>query len=255
MGRGRVEMKRIENKINRQVTFSKRRNGLLKKAYELSVLCDAEVALIVFSSRGKLYEFGSVGVERTIERYHRCYNSSLSNNRPEDSTQDWCQEVTKLKAKYESLVRTNRNLLGEDIGEMGVKQLQALERQLEAALTATRQRKTQVMMEEMEDLRKKERQLGDINKQLKIKFEAEGHAFKSFQDLWPNSAASVADDPNNSAFQLQPSHESHPSSVDRNTEPFLQIGFQQHYYVQGEGSSVSKSNVARETNFVQGWVL
>lgn len=61
MGRGRVELKRIENKINRQVTFSKRRNGLLKKAYELSVLCDAEVALIVFSSRGKLYEFGSTG--------------------------------------------------------------------------------------------------------------------------------------------------------------------------------------------------
>ncbi|KAF8408438.1 hypothetical protein HHK36_007591 [Tetracentron sinense] len=54
MGRGRVELKRIENKINRQVTFAKRRNGLLKKAYELSVLCDAEVALIVFSTRGKL---------------------------------------------------------------------------------------------------------------------------------------------------------------------------------------------------------
>ena len=59
MGRGRVELKRIENKINRQVTFSKRRNGLLKKAYELSVLCEAEVALIIFSSRGKLYEFAT----------------------------------------------------------------------------------------------------------------------------------------------------------------------------------------------------
>jgi len=59
MGRGRVELKRIENKINRQVTFAKRRNGLLKKAYELSVLCDAEVSLIVFSNRGKLYEFCS----------------------------------------------------------------------------------------------------------------------------------------------------------------------------------------------------
>uniref|UniRef100_A0A0D2ZWE7 MADS-box domain-containing protein n=1 Tax=Brassica oleracea var. oleracea TaxID=109376 RepID=A0A0D2ZWE7_BRAOL len=33
----------------------------MKKAYELSVLCDAEVALIVFSSCGKLCEFGSVG--------------------------------------------------------------------------------------------------------------------------------------------------------------------------------------------------
>ncbi|KAL9997054.1 putative transcription factor MADS-type1 family [Helianthus debilis subsp. tardiflorus] len=59
MGRGRVELKSIENKINRQVTFAKRRNGLLKKAYELSVLCDAEVALIIFSNRGKLYEFCS----------------------------------------------------------------------------------------------------------------------------------------------------------------------------------------------------
>ncbi|KAG5597985.1 hypothetical protein H5410_039217 [Solanum commersonii] len=56
---GRVELKRIENKINRQVTFAKSRNGLLKKAYEVSVLCDAEVALLVFSNRGKLYEFCS----------------------------------------------------------------------------------------------------------------------------------------------------------------------------------------------------
>lgn len=52
MGRGRVELKKTENKINRQVTFAKRRNGLLKKAYELSMLCDAQVALIIFSSVG-----------------------------------------------------------------------------------------------------------------------------------------------------------------------------------------------------------
>ncbi|KAL8161444.1 hypothetical protein V2J09_012933 [Rumex salicifolius] len=59
MGRGRVELKRIENKINRQVTFSKRRGGLVKKAHEISVLCDAEVALIVFSNRGKLFEYST----------------------------------------------------------------------------------------------------------------------------------------------------------------------------------------------------
>jgi hypothetical protein len=59
MVRGKTQMKRIENATSRQVTFSKRRNGLLKKAYELSVLCDAEVALIVFSPRGKLYEFAN----------------------------------------------------------------------------------------------------------------------------------------------------------------------------------------------------
>ena len=59
MGRGKIEIKRIENTTNRQVTFCKRRNGLLKKAYELSVLCDAEVALIVFSTRGRLYEYAN----------------------------------------------------------------------------------------------------------------------------------------------------------------------------------------------------
>ncbi|ESR50446.1 hypothetical protein CICLE_v10033176mg [Citrus x clementina] len=59
IGRGKIEIKRIENTTNRQVTFCKRRNGLLKKAYELSVLCDAEVALIVFSSRGRLYEYAN----------------------------------------------------------------------------------------------------------------------------------------------------------------------------------------------------
>jgi hypothetical protein len=58
-GEGAGGAQAIENKINRQVTFAKRRNGLLKKAYELSVLCDAEIALIIFSNRGKLYEFCS----------------------------------------------------------------------------------------------------------------------------------------------------------------------------------------------------
>jgi hypothetical protein len=59
MVRGKTQMKRIENATSRQVTFSKRRGGLLKKAFELSVLCDAEVALILFSPRGRLYEFAS----------------------------------------------------------------------------------------------------------------------------------------------------------------------------------------------------
>ncbi|KAK3042430.1 hypothetical protein RJ639_000154 [Escallonia herrerae] len=59
IGRGKIEIKRIENTTNRQVTFCKRRSGLLKKAYELSVLCEAEVALVIFSARGRLYEYSN----------------------------------------------------------------------------------------------------------------------------------------------------------------------------------------------------
>ncbi|KAG2320787.1 hypothetical protein Bca52824_014000 [Brassica carinata] len=83
MGRGRVELKRIENKINRQVTFAKRKKGLLKKASELSVLCDAEVALIIFSNRGKLNEFcSSSSMTRTLERYQKCKNGPPEPNVP-----------------------------------------------------------------------------------------------------------------------------------------------------------------------------
>ena len=59
MGRGKIEIRKIENPISRQVTFSKRRKGLLKKAHELSVLCDAQIGLIVFSERGKMKEYCS----------------------------------------------------------------------------------------------------------------------------------------------------------------------------------------------------
>ncbi|KAL0297120.1 UNVERIFIED_CONTAM: MADS-box protein FLOWERING LOCUS C [Sesamum radiatum] len=59
MGRRKLEMKRIEDNSARQVTFSKRRKGLLKKAKELSVLCDLDVALLVISRHGKLHHFSS----------------------------------------------------------------------------------------------------------------------------------------------------------------------------------------------------
>ncbi|KAD3337993.1 hypothetical protein E3N88_33514 [Mikania micrantha] len=60
MGRGKVELKRIEDKVSRQVSFTKRRNGLMKKAHELSVLCDVDIALFAFSpGRDRLYEFST----------------------------------------------------------------------------------------------------------------------------------------------------------------------------------------------------
>ncbi|GFS34289.1 AGAMOUS-like 24 [Actinidia rufa] len=59
MVRQRIQIKKIDNVTARQVTFSKRRRGLFKKAQELSTLCDAEIALIVFSATGRLFEYSS----------------------------------------------------------------------------------------------------------------------------------------------------------------------------------------------------
>uniref|UniRef100_K3XPT8 MADS-box domain-containing protein n=1 Tax=Setaria italica TaxID=4555 RepID=K3XPT8_SETIT len=69
MGRGKIAIQRIDNRTNRQVTFSKRRSGLMKKARELAILCDADVGLIVFSCTGRLYEFTSSSMKPIIERY------------------------------------------------------------------------------------------------------------------------------------------------------------------------------------------
>ncbi|XP_037430731.1 MADS-box transcription factor ANR1-like [Triticum dicoccoides] len=59
MARGKIVIRRIEKMSSRQVTFSKRRHGLMKKAHELAILCDVQVGVIVFSSTGRLYEYAS----------------------------------------------------------------------------------------------------------------------------------------------------------------------------------------------------
>ncbi|KAB2067896.1 hypothetical protein ES319_A09G259400v1 [Gossypium barbadense] len=170
MGRGRVELKRIENKINRQVTFAKRRNGLLKKAYELSVLCDAEVALIVFSNRGKLYEFcSSPSMTKTLEKYQKCSYSTLDNSRSISETQNSYQEYLKLKARVEVLQTSQRNLLGEDLGPLDSKELDQLEHQLEASLKQIRSTKVQAMLDQLNDLHNREKLLMDANKSLRRK--------------------------------------------------------------------------------------
>ncbi|KAI5678858.1 hypothetical protein M9H77_09808 [Catharanthus roseus] len=179
MGRGRVELKRIENKINRQVTFAKRRNGLLKKAYELSVLCDAEVALIIFSNRGKLYEFcSSSSMAKTLERYQRCSYGAAELNQSSQDTQSNYQEYLKLKARVEVLQQSQRHLLGEDLSQLGTKDLEQLERQLDSTLKQIRSTKTQYMLDQLADLHQKEQALLDVNRTLRTKLEESNAALQ-----------------------------------------------------------------------------
>ncbi|ETP33694.1 hypothetical protein F442_17823 [Phytophthora nicotianae P10297] len=69
MGRKKIQIKRIEDDRNRQVTFAKRKNGIFKKAMELSKLCDCEIALIVFDSNEKLYQYSSTSVDQILLKY------------------------------------------------------------------------------------------------------------------------------------------------------------------------------------------
>uniref|UniRef100_A0A0D9ZVH8 MADS-box domain-containing protein n=1 Tax=Oryza glumipatula TaxID=40148 RepID=A0A0D9ZVH8_9ORYZ len=113
-GSGSSDGSGIEDTADRQVTFCKRCNGLLKKAYELSMLCDAEVALIVFSSRGRLYEYSNNSVEETIERYKKA-NSDTSNASTvaEINAQHYQQEAAKLKQHITYLQNSNRTNICE----------------------------------------------------------------------------------------------------------------------------------------------
>ncbi|XP_052008005.1 myocyte-specific enhancer factor 2A isoform X1 [Xyrauchen texanus] len=69
MGRKKIQITRIMDERNRQVTFTKRKFGLMKKAYELSVLCDCEIALIIFSSSNKLFQYASTDMDKVLLKY------------------------------------------------------------------------------------------------------------------------------------------------------------------------------------------
>ncbi|XP_077295296.1 myocyte-specific enhancer factor 2-like isoform X2 [Arctopsyche grandis] len=69
MGRKKIQISRITDERNRQVTFNKRKFGVMKKAYELSVLCDCEIALIIFSSNNKLYQYASTDMDKVLLKY------------------------------------------------------------------------------------------------------------------------------------------------------------------------------------------
>eukprot|EP00965_Chrysotila_dentata_P200213 6179858-Pleurochrysis_carterae.AAC.1 len=68
MGRRKIGIARIEDRRRRQTTFAKRKIGLIKKAAELSILCDAEISLIIFSPGGKLFVYASSSAEETFKR-------------------------------------------------------------------------------------------------------------------------------------------------------------------------------------------
>ncbi|XP_020261082.1 agamous-like MADS-box protein AGL9 homolog isoform X2 [Asparagus officinalis] len=238
MGRGRVELKRIENKINRQVTFAKRRNGLLKKAYELSVLCDAEVALIIFSNRGKLYEFcSSSSMLKTLERYQKCSYGAPDTSvqiRESQMLQSSHQEYLRLKARVEALQRSQRNLLGEDLGPLSSKELEQLERQLDSSLKQIRSTRTQYMLDQLADLQRREQMLCEANRSLRKRLEESSQANQ--QQVW--------EDANAMGYNRQPNQPHgdqffHPLEC----QPTLQIGFQPD---QMPGPSVS--------NYMPGWL-
>lgn len=158
MARGKVQMRRIENPVHRQVTFCKRRMGLLKKAKELSVLCDADIGVMVFSPHGKVYELATNGnMQGLIERYKgsntEAHGESSEQNKPEVIQ----QEVLLLRQEIDLLQKGLRYMYGEnDINHMNLNDLQTLESNLEIWVHNIRYTKMQIISREIEMLKTKE---------------------------------------------------------------------------------------------------
>ncbi|XP_038971461.1 MADS-box protein SOC1-like isoform X2 [Phoenix dactylifera] len=173
MVRGKTEVRRIENATSRQVTFSKRRNGLLKKAFELSVLCDAEVALIVFSPRGKLYEFSSSSMESTLDRYMLHAMDVNISKQAKEHNKRLKSETASLMKKIEQLEACKRKLLGESLESCTAEELHELELQLEQSLSIIRERKYHMLGEQIDQLKEKGKILLERNSSLHEMFDSE----------------------------------------------------------------------------------
>ncbi|CAL9098940.1 unnamed protein product [Musa acuminata var. zebrina] len=68
-GRRKIEIKKIQNEDARHVCFSKRKAGIFAKASDISTLCGADVALVVYSPAGNPYSFGSPAVDPVVDRF------------------------------------------------------------------------------------------------------------------------------------------------------------------------------------------
>ncbi|KAH9772534.1 Agamous-like MADS-box protein AGL8 [Citrus sinensis] len=172
MGRKKLQLQRIENKSRCQVTFSKRRSGLIKKARELSVLCDVDLALVIFSSRGRLYEFCSAdSLASILERYQsRIAEEAVASGAPK--AEDPQAGYSSLHVHDELLKIVQRQLEGPNFEQFTATDLLQLENLLNDTLTEIRAVKTQLMMGSIRTLQAKEKLLREEKKLLEGKIAA-----------------------------------------------------------------------------------
>ncbi|GER35505.1 DEFICIENS-like MADS-box protein [Striga asiatica] len=170
MTRGKIQIKRIENQTNRQVTYSKRRNGLFKKAHELTVLCDAKVSIVMVSNTQKLHEYISptTTTKQVFDQYQKAVGVDI-----------WSRQHEKMQAQLQKLKEVNRNLrkeirqrMGECLNDLGYEQMINLIEDIDSSLGLIREKKYKTISNRIETSKKKVRNVEEIHRNLVLECDA-----------------------------------------------------------------------------------
>nr|AMG14025.1 SVP1 [Fragaria x ananassa] len=159
----KIKIEKIDNLPARQVTYSKRRRGLLKKASELSILCDCEFSVIIFSATGKLCESSSSSTKDIIARY-QSHTDKVENF--DQSTRELQLHCINLNKELADKSRVLRQINGEDLEGLNIDELQSLEKDIEGSLDRVLQTKDEKFISEILALEAKGAELEQENNQL-----------------------------------------------------------------------------------------
>ncbi|XP_011657948.1 MADS-box protein SVP isoform X2 [Cucumis sativus] len=163
MAKEKIQIRKIDNATARQVTFSKRRRGLFKKAKELSVLCDADVALIIFSATGKLFEYSSSSMKGIIER-HNLHSKNLQKLEQPSLELQLVENSNYTRLNKEIAEKTHqlRQMRGEELQTLNIEELQQLEKSLESGLSRVMEKKSAELMDENKRLKQQAEKMNGV---------------------------------------------------------------------------------------------
>ncbi|XP_010029958.1 MADS-box transcription factor 23-like isoform X2 [Eucalyptus grandis] len=218
MVKGKIAIRRITCSKSRQVTFFKRRTGLLKKAKELSILCDAEIGVIIFSCTGKLYEYASTSINSVIERYNKTKRDNQQQHVTAAEIQFLKKETESTMQQLRCLQKYNRQLMGEELSKLSLEDLKNLENVLEMGLKNVRSRKADDVEQENVELRKKLRVLSQDHREIKGEFAAETSSSKEMSKSSDQAMPDKDDIPERIHLQLSlqpkaPSLDAHETEI------------------------------------------
>ncbi|CCD23162.1 transcription factor MCM1 NDAI_0B01280 [Naumovozyma dairenensis CBS 421] len=114
--RRKIEIKFIENKTRRHVTFSKRKHGIMKKAFELSVLTGTQVLLLVVSETGLVYTFSTPKFEPIVTQQEGRNLIQACLNAPDEEEEEE-EEEGEEEDNNDHITNQGAEILGSSITE------------------------------------------------------------------------------------------------------------------------------------------